>query len=300
MAVISRSAAAARDRSRRARLRLAVFPFAAAAGPLVAACETRPVATVPESVDTEFRTTVSQSGVGKLDLLFMIDDSALMGDKQNYLKQAIPDLLQRFLTPNCVSDTDPTEATGAVAASDGTCPAGSLPEFSPVKDIHIAIITSSLGSRGATSICPSGDSARNAHLVDRGASGSAEPDAEPAGFLSWFPDTSVSPQPGTTPIADPTKLQNDFQDMVSGVGEDGCGLEAQLESVYRFLVQPDPWQSVNVDANGVASLSGYDTAVLQQRHDFVRPDSLVAIIISATRTTRTSIRARRTAPRGTS
>ena len=36
----------------------------------------------------------------------------------------------------------------------------------------------------------------------------------------------------------------------------GCGLEAQLESAYRFLVQPDPWESVTV-SKAIASYVGY-------------------------------------------
>ena len=69
--------------------------------------------------------------------------------------------------------------------------------------------------------------------------------------------------PGSTPLASAAKgflsygagapasvdtLIADAETLVNGVGESGCGLEAQLESAYRFLVQPDPWQSVTLDA----------------------------------------------------
>ncbi len=33
---------------------------------------------------------------------------------------------------------------------------------------------------------------------------------------------------------------SDFQSLVESVQQNGCGLEARLESWYRFLVQPNP------------------------------------------------------------
>ena len=38
-----------------------------------------------------------------------------------------------------------------------------------------------------------------------------------------------------------------------GVREYGCGFEAQLESVYRFLNQPDPYQSITRDPSNFRS-----------------------------------------------
>ncbi len=57
----------------------------------------------------------------------------------------------------------------------------------------------------------------------------------------------------------------------------GCGFEGQLESWYQFLIQPDPWASITV-TNGNASRVGVNTTLLQQRPDFLRPNSLVAVI----------------------
>ena len=75
------------------------------------------------------------------------------------------------------------------------------------------------------------------------------------------------------------QLSNDFQELVVGVGVYGCGIESQLESWYRFLIQPDPYESIDDDCEQPrASWSGVDATILQQRHDFLRPDSLVAII----------------------
>jgi len=135
----------------------------------------------------------------KIDLLLAIDDSPGMADKQKILANALPSLLQRF--------------------------AG--------MDLHMAIITSSLGGGGSPDVCAQQDG--RAHGV----------------------------------VGD-----------VSGVGESGCGLEAQLESWYRFLIQPDPYDHIALSSNSTpsASLQGVDSTLLQMRKDFLRPDSIVIVL----------------------
>src|SRR5215469_14356279 len=79
----------------------------------------------------------------KVDILFDVDNSASMGGKQAFLMQAVPDLIGRLLNPNCVDS-----ASGAVLgpSSDGQCIQGA-PEFPPVHDLHLGMVTSSLGPR---------------------------------------------------------------------------------------------------------------------------------------------------------
>ena len=77
-------------------------------------------------------------------------------------------------------------------------------------------------------------------------------------------------------------LSSDFEQLVVGVHQFGCGIESQLESWYRFLIQPDPYASLaNAVVNGkkVAQWVGVDTTILAQRADFLRPDSLVAVLV---------------------
>ncbi len=235
----------------------------------------------------------------KVDLLFDIDNSASMGDKQAYLIQAIPQMITRLVTPRCVDASG--AATGSYSSpTDGTCPAGSSPEFSPVHDLHIGVVTSSLGSRlginsGTSPVCDPmamvtsmagvASSAFNddqGHLITRTGpfgAGAALSDAalsEGGGFLAWAPTTTPVTQP--TPLSVPLALVGDFTELVAGAGESGCGIESQLESWYRFLIQPDPYLTL-VSNNNQASWSGVDTTILQQRHDFLRPDSLVAVIV---------------------
>jgi hypothetical protein len=244
-------------------------------------CLARPVTDQSPDTVTVFSQMVDQTAVQRLDLLFMIDNSKSMGDKQDYLASAVPDLLQRLITPNCVDPTDLTSVVGVSA--DGVCSAGVL-EFPPVHDMHIAVLSSALGSLGGD-VCPDPSGAAQGtpdgqndygHLLN----GSNVADA-PDDFLAWFPQTSAndgsSPTPGTPPAKDAPTLIGDFQQLVQGVGEGGCGIEAQLESWYRFLVQPDPFLSVATSGN-TSTLTGIDATVLEQRHDFLRPDSLLAII----------------------
>jgi hypothetical protein len=227
----------------------------------------------------------------KVDLLFMIDNSASMGDKQALLAQTVPDLLNRLLAPNCL-DANNNPIPGVTADANGNCTQG-VREFAPVHDMHIGIVTSSLGGRGGDQ-CPANatnqaNPALNAHNDDRGElvnragfNETAVPDAaKPDNFLAWFPSVPANlpePKPPVPPIQSPATLGSDFQQMIAGVHEHGCGFEAQNEAWYRFLVQPDPFDSITVQKNH-ASLSGVDATILKQRADFLRPDSLVAVIV---------------------
>jgi len=87
--------------------------------------------------------------VNKVDLLFMIDNSASMGDKQAYLSAAIPDLVTRLVTPNCIDPSNGSVVGTSTPSANGTatCPDGSQPEFPAVHDLHVGIVSSSLGPR---------------------------------------------------------------------------------------------------------------------------------------------------------
>src|SRR5262245_39104248 len=64
-----------------------------------AGCLARPVGKQPPTTKTNFTSTVSQQAVDKVDLLFAIDNSASMGDKQEILADAVPDLINGLLKP---------------------------------------------------------------------------------------------------------------------------------------------------------------------------------------------------------
>jgi hypothetical protein len=313
-------------------------------GAIGAGCLDRPITSANPTTKTNFTVAQQANSIDKVDLLFDIDNSASMGDKQVYLEKAVPDLITRLVQPNCVDAT-----TGAVLGTsmNGSCTAvtGSQIEFPPVHNMHIGIISSSLGTRGVTGtdntgqsrfVCnpsPSegqdstgmfadGTAALNTHVDDRGEllSRSAPFTAPPGtaqsfeeevalgnvgaeGFLDWFPTgpnwpanamktaTEGISAPGAVLTPNATALsvagalgtaetlEGDFGQLVAGVHTYGCGIESQLESWYRFLVQPDPYDSIQIVSGGHATWSGVDKTIIQQRHDFLRPDSLVAIIV---------------------
>ena len=239
-------------------------------GALATGCLDRPVAQATPTVTARVTAPAKQNSIDKIDLLFMIDNSSSMADKQTILSKAVPDLVNRFVDPKTfvpLGDT-PTDP-GA------KCPTtGAEREFHPLSNIHIGIITSSLGGHGAKGVCDDATDTNRTdphnndkgELITRGAA-----TAPAKGFLDWSNGT------------DPTNIESTFQSMVTGTGQHGCGYEAQLEAPYRFLVDPEPNTSVVVEANNdgiqLARPDGIDYTVLQQRADFLRPDSLLAVIL---------------------
>jgi len=223
---------------------------------------------------------VRAGAVDKVDLLLAIDNSRSMGDKQALLAEAIPDLITRLLTPRCVNDAG--DPVGGSADGSGKCAKG-VPEFEPVHDVHVGIVSSSLGSRGGVTCQPTEGKHGNdrGHLLARVASGHAPP-AQPSNFLTWLPNVAENsgrvPIAGATPEPTQAAFTSDFAALIVGVGSDGCGYEAQLESAYRFLVQPDPYDTADRNGN-VTELHGVDGDIIKQRHDFLRPDSLVAVVM---------------------
>ena len=229
-------------------------------------------------------TAIRSQAVDKMDVLFAIDDSASMGDKQDLLAAAIPTFFNRLLNPDCVDGSGDHQPGDDAACK--TIP-GTKPEFPPVHDLHVGIVSSSLGGGGSPDVCTAQTADRKGHLLNQPAVKNAQPvDGSGGNFLAWLPasdpkNAGASP-PNVTPYSDgqSASFTTDFQALVGGVGENGCGLEAQLESWYRFLIQPDPYEAITLSSTNPpqAQLSGVDTTLLKMRHDFLRPDSLIAII----------------------
>ncbi len=301
--------------SRLLRCTLASLTLVASTGALASGCLSRPVVPGEPVTKTNFTTNIQEQAVDKLDILFSIDNSASMGDKQLFLEGAIPDLINRLVSPYCLDATGAVQGPSTNIPTPGTCPNGQTVEFPPVHDMHIGIVSSSLGPRlgdvpkgvagaaclatgtvtiGTTQYPEHNDDA--AHLLNRSTLPGAATPAETAladaagGFLAWFPTVDANkgkpgPVGGSAAIVGPdsTQLVSDFQDLVIGVHQYGCGIESQLENWYRFLIQPDPYATLGTHNNAqnqpIANWVGVDTVILQQRKDFLRPDSLVAIIV---------------------
>ena len=253
-------------------------------------------------------TRLTHSSVDKLDLLLMIDNSRSMADKQAVLAAAIPDLVAGLVNPRCV------DAMGVPSPQQPQGPLDPCPDpattrrSNPILDIHIGIVTSSLGSHGADS-CPDVDHVSCAgginttnndhgHLVSRldACGGGTAPTYLGKGFLAWDPGAKHMKDPNpkvhsaalgainfdvTTGVSTTTTpgIIPDLKDMVLGVGQIGCGYESQLEGWYRFLIDPDPPQSIMLDAQQDVQRVGIDNVLLQQRKDFLRASSLLAILV---------------------
>jgi hypothetical protein len=205
--------------------------------------------------------------VTKLDLLFMVDGSIGMAEKQARLAKAVPLLLKRLTNPWCVVGGNHVTVA---ADADGNCSQGKL-EFQPIRDIHVGVISSSLGDRGSGDVCSDAQNAANGNVNfynDRAQLiPSVRPNLGDQDFLSWGA--------GST---DPDGFATDTAAELTAVDEKGCGYEAQLESWYRFLVDPSPIVSTTNDKEN--SVRGaVNTVVLDERARFLRTDSAVMIVM---------------------
>ena len=183
-----------------------------------------------------------QQKSGKLDVLFVIDNSANMAQKHAVLAASLPSFVDRVL------------------------------KMAP--DVHLGVITTSIGNHGGT-ICSAASSAVNTHVDDQAQLLPSKRD----GLTSYMDTGYLSfDATGKTGISDAALLGTQLQTMIGAVGEDGCGFEAPLEAMYRFLVDPAPPLGI-VQTDGTSKSTGVNAELLKQRESFLRPDSAVAIVI---------------------
>ena len=91
--------------SRAIRLGLVALVSLVGAGLGASACLDRPLCDTdctPRTTNV-FVDTINQTAVNKIDLLFMIDNSSSMSDKQIVLAAAVPELVERLVNPNCLN-----------------------------------------------------------------------------------------------------------------------------------------------------------------------------------------------------
>ena len=166
-------------------------------------CLSRPINPVEPTDTTTFTQTVPTS-IDKIDLLLAIDNSSSMADKQAILADAVPKLVGGLLNPNCVDDAgNPVDPSQQPSDPFANCPPKTAREFPAVADVHVGIVTSSLGGLG---VCDPKTNAGHVddqgHLISRVKSGDAAvPTYQNLGFLDWdpknptaTPDESVLPQ----------------------------------------------------------------------------------------------------------
>jgi len=223
----------------------------------------------------------------KIDLLIVVDNSISMFEKQKLLAAAVPKLVLRLVDPWCVGGGDPP----APAAPGHVCPSGRTLESVPVTDMHLGVITSSLGAHGSHDVCSEEQNAQNVTQgsppSDYDDKGQLLPLARPSltlpswnesGYLNWDPLHRSTPT-GQDQSQD---FIDDFVTQMSQVDSHGCGYEATLEAMYRFLVDPEPPKVIDHTGTNLTTVSTADANtdhdVLDQRSAFLRPDSALVII----------------------
>lgn len=212
----------------------------------------------------------------KLDLVLVVDNSRNLDAAQDLLADSVAYLLKRLANPACVNGLG--NVVDETPGSTDPCPIGER-EFAPLRDVHIAVISTSLGGHGGD-ICSPANAAFTprqndaAHLLSYSSAGGNVPTYADKGFLAWDPAQAKNP-PGDSDIL---ALSSKLADIIRGTGTTGCGFESQLESIYRFLIDPNPYESIVLE-NSTAVPTGTDQVLLTQRGDFLRPDSTVGVLI---------------------
>jgi hypothetical protein len=235
------------------------------------------------------------SGVDRVDLLFVLDNSGSMAEEQKKLSAVLPDFVT-VLTTGQLNPTNPKER----------------PDFAPVKSLHIGVVSSDLGVNLAPAVegCggasfdptapdpvnptasvrmmppnnvrldkPFGD---NGHLLTSTAVAQAGIWSRPFGTTFSTPVELVVPsdprcatvnvdrfinfEAGST---NPEQAKLEFS-CIAKLGKNGCGLEQQLESAYKALAPSSVAFSRNTRGQG----SGGGAA----NSGFLRDDAVLAVV----------------------
>lgn len=204
----------------------------------------------------------------KLDLLLVVDNSIGMQPKQALLSSSLSHALGRLVNPPCVKEGSSVETPAASPSS--ACESGQRRLFQPVSDVHVGVVTSSLGSHGAVGgACAEGSIGFNptqadmAHLL--GTLRTGLPGDQ--GFVKW------------TPAQTEQTLVDQVAQHVSAAGATGCGWEAPLEAMYRFLVDPAPYASITLKNQQAVLSADDDEVLLGQRATFLRDDSALGVVL---------------------
>jgi hypothetical protein len=277
----------ARKRAGGVRSALAVV---GAMGAVALGCLDRPVAAVVPVVQSGVSEVVKNEGVEKVDLLMVVDNSGSMAENQANIMAQLGPLIDQLTNPPCISRSTPGGGT------PHTCMAGNMddvPAYPAVKDLHVGVISTDLGTPGfMVPGCDDTDRGDNG-LLNPIRSGFAlqthlpwaprRPNAvtAPAGFrpaacnndINQFPsfitfcsnaaDMSCD-VPGMNASTRDSAVFADWFKCNAGIFINGCGLEAQLESVWRALVE-----------NDARAVPGNTSA----NAGFLREDALLAIVM---------------------
>src|SRR5262249_50972295 len=109
----------------------------------------------PEDAPTDADGGVVVTRANKVDLLFVVDNTADLDVPQLLLSKTLPYLFHRLTSPACVNGLG--NVVTETASPKDPCPKDmGEREFAPLTDIHVGVITTSLGGHGADICSPSG------------------------------------------------------------------------------------------------------------------------------------------------
>jgi hypothetical protein len=156
---------------------------------------------------------VTVSSIDRVDLLFMVDNSASMTSKQNSLKAQFPRMIQ-VLSTGKRQPNDPNP-------------------FPAVANMHLAVVSSDMGVVGQTGIMGCDPNGGDDGRLKHASTGDPGCRATYPEFLSY--DAARD---------DPMQIGVDFG-CIASLGAMGCTFESQLESPFKAL-----WPKTALDANG--------------------------------------------------
>lgn len=204
--------------------------------------------------------TVSQTPRG-LSLLLVVDNSPSMAPYGEQLERDVGVLLRQLTGALCLEgDPDAPQEPVVAPDDDGYCPRDSQWISPRALDLHVGVVSSSLGGPGCARRTHGDD---GAWLLPRVREGLPQDDS--AGFLVWRGRGSLE---GLDAFV--TKVQHH----VRAVGSDGCAFQAPLEVVQRFFT---------AEVGGAEPLPNgtfpVDEALDQQRAAFLPRTSDAAVIL---------------------
>jgi hypothetical protein len=234
---------------------------------------------------------VDQTGVDQVDLLFVIDNSGSMASEQQRLGQLLPNLVRVLTTGDKTPPEDGSEPTMEERNAN--------PDrfFTPVRSLHIGVVTSNMGgideppTSGAISSCRgAGDDGRLQNSTEIAQAGvTAMTNIEFEGYRSGEvvipPDDECDiPKPllyqtfvaNDEELNDVDEVANTFR-CVSRVGIRGCPFEQQLEAMWKALAPEEAPEDAE-DEDLYKFLDGKGGQGTRTNEGFLRDEAILAIM----------------------
>jgi hypothetical protein len=224
----------------------------------------------------------SQSGTDKVDLLFVIDNSGSMSEEQVKLKAELRRLVEVLTSGDF----------------DGVPNANGETDFQPVSSLRLGVVSTDLGSNGAPGIrgCGNLSYAPTEQDVDAAKTFFDRPHGDEGALLNSTavaaagvfvqnerrePVLAIPPRPECAGLNLPRFLEfpsggsaaqiADQFSCVAQLGANGCGVEQQLESMWKALA-PSTDRTFSGGLGGQGAPTGLNNG-------FVRPDAILAVIL---------------------